>query len=223
MRGADSLWKMPRRGNGGKVQPRDFPTVPPTLGKSRNGCGISHISHRERRLDYYSNSNPKHPDPKSRIPVNSICLSLSRGERTNLWVPTSQARKDPALYNSTASGHTDHSNAGHIASNQHAPVLGYILEGQCAGLPCQKSLLARQVYRGKVTSVPESGTGKPDFGSVRRPPQSPGCPSRWTKSSFFRKDRRPQSILRRLDGQQVVAATCAPFCHWDLQKGLTFW
>jgi hypothetical protein len=84
VRGADSLWKMPRRGNGGKVQPRDFPTVPPALGKSRKRRGISHISHRERRLDYYSNSNPKHPDPKSRIPVNSIGLSLSRGERKSL-------------------------------------------------------------------------------------------------------------------------------------------
>jgi len=51
VRGADSLWKMPHRGNAGKVQPRDFPTVPTALGKSRNGRGIYHISHRERRLD----------------------------------------------------------------------------------------------------------------------------------------------------------------------------
>src|SRR2546425_10641572 len=54
-----------------------------------------------------------------------------------------EPRKVPLL--AIAGCHADHSNPWHITCNQHAPVPGYILEGQRARLTCQKPLLARQI------------------------------------------------------------------------------
>src|SRR5215470_12825119 len=73
--------EMPRGGNRGKLQPRDFSTVSPALGKSRKGRGISHIPTGNRGWLYF-NLRDQSLNQKPNL-ENSRGLPVSCGERYN--------------------------------------------------------------------------------------------------------------------------------------------